>query len=79
MISARILRPSRLRRRGLALGNPRAPCGPRGRLGCREGHIIVTVTRAKLIESPTPNFGPRTTKITPFAFRNRATPIPREP
>ena len=42
-------------------------------------HIIVMVTRAKLIESPTPNFGPRTTKITPFAFRNRATPIPREP
>jgi hypothetical protein len=39
-------------------------------------HIIVMVMRAKLTEIPAPNFGPRTTKITPFAFRNRAMPIP---
>src|SRR5262249_59869066 len=39
-------------------------------------HIIVMVTRAKLTESPAPNLGPRTTRITPFAFRNRATPTP---
>jgi hypothetical protein len=38
--------------------------------------IIVMVTRAKATESPTPNLGPRTTKTTPFAFRNRATAIP---
>jgi hypothetical protein len=39
-------------------------------------HIILMVTRAKATESPAPNLGPRTTRITLFAFRNRATPIP---
>jgi hypothetical protein len=39
-------------------------------------HLMVMVTRAKATESPAPSLGPRTIMITPFAFRNRATPIP---
>lgn len=38
--------------------------------------LIVMVTRATLSENPAPNLGPRITKTTPFAFRNRATPAP---
>jgi hypothetical protein len=32
------------------------------------------VTRARLAENSTPNLGPRSTRTTPFAFRNRAAP-----
>ena len=86
---ARPLRFHHLPLKGSAAEVHRAACEPQGALAlivlrqCLPRrkyvdccHLMVMVTRAKAIESPAPSFGPRTTMITPFAFRNRATPIP---